>query len=99
VGEISRFLADNLKEYFLAQQSEFSPDEAVEKNQAERFRARLEELVVKATKRLGHEIDRVKLVDDACHRVLELKNLGEIPESNLLEKFCTEIEKPFKPAA
>ena len=99
VMELSKFFSDNLEKYFLAQKTEFTADEEDEKAKVERFRDRLEELLAKATKRLGHKIDEAKLVNDASEHLLSLKNSGELVSSNLLEKFCSEVENRLKNVA
>ncbi len=99
VSELSKFFSDNLEKYFLAQKTEFASDEKDERAKVERFQERLKELLDKATRRLGHEIDEPKLINDAGEHILALKNSGELPPSSYLEKFCSEVEERLKNVA
>ena len=91
VAEISGFLMRHLEHSMFDKQEEYADNN--EKERVESLKERLTELLGKATKRIGYKIDQEKLINDAYRHILDLKNSGELPENNLLENFCAEIEE------
>jgi len=84
--EIAKFILDHLvdRPEFLdfIQGLEISPEKA------ERWRERLEELISKATKRLGHQIESRELFLAARQITLEQHEVGELFNLPAYEKFC-----------
>ena len=93
VSELSKFMLDNLSRPGF---SEFLKGEEIEKDQLGRWEERLEELIEKTTKRVGHRIDQDELLKAAYKEILNRKWLGELPESNHLDNFCNNLEELFK---
>ncbi|MEI7620104.1 MAG: hypothetical protein WCJ57_00865 [Candidatus Falkowbacteria bacterium] len=96
VGEVSDFFMNHLKDGLFDKREEYFDDG--EKERVERLKERLTELLEKATKRIGYKVDGEKLINDAYRHILDLKNSGELPENNLLENFCAEIEERLEKA-
>jgi len=97
VAEISKFLLDHSQDGLWIEKSDFADKE--EEERIERFKVRLEELLEKATKRIGYKVDQDKLINDAYSQILALKKSGELPETNILNNFCAAIEERLENAA
>lgn len=97
IGEISDFFMNHLKYGMFDKKEKFSDNG--EKERVVRLNERLTELLEKATKRIGYKIDKGKIISDAYRRILVMKNSGELPENNLLENFCAEIEERLEKSA
>ncbi len=84
--EIAKFILDHLvdrPEFFdFIQGLEISPEKS------ERWQERLEELRLKATKRLGHQIEGRELFLAARQIILDQHESGELFNLPVYEKFC-----------
>lgn len=93
--EIAKFILDHLADRpeFLdfVQGIEINPEKA------ERWQARLEELMLKATKRLGHQIERRELFLAARQVILDRHESGELFNLPVYEKFCQMLPDEFQP--
>ncbi len=97
VSEFSKFFLDHSSDGLWIGKSEFGSEG--EEDRVKRLQVRLEELVEKATKRLGYKVDEAKLINDAYRHILNMKSSGELPDNNILDNFCAEIEERLDQAA
>lgn len=98
IGELSKFMLDNLgRPDFISflKEEEIDGDHLV-KAKFERWEERLEDLIDKATKRLGHHVDQAELLRSAYRDILNRKELCELPESKSLDNFCEELDEMLK---
>ncbi|MFA4942158.1 MAG: hypothetical protein WC564_00795 [Patescibacteria group bacterium] len=97
VSEVSRFLLDHSENGFFVEQNEF--ESKGEQEKVKRLKNRLAELLEKATKRLGYQVDDQKLINDAYRQIIKMNDSGELPPSGLLKNFCAEIEERLEKVA
>jgi hypothetical protein len=84
--EIAKFILDHLADRpeFL----DFIQGREVSPEKAERWQERLAELISKATKRLGHQIEGRELFLAARQVILDQHEAGELFNLPVYEKFC-----------
>ncbi|MDD2680941.1 MAG: hypothetical protein PHE20_02420 [Patescibacteria group bacterium] len=93
-NEIANFILNGLEgrqQFF-----EFICGEDVENNRASRWQEQLLNLLAKAQKRMGYQINNQELLMAARNIILEQSTSGQLSELDVYEKFCGLAEEDFK---
>jgi len=92
--EIAKFILDGLENR--QQFFEFVCGEKVDDNKSGRWQEQLSNLITKAQKRIGHQIDSKKLLMDAREVILNQAENGQLLKIKAYEKFCDLSPEDFK---
>ncbi|MBN2884882.1 hypothetical protein JXE04_03080 [Patescibacteria group bacterium] len=93
-SEISAFILKHLKiskDFF-----EFICGQEIDEAKADRWQQRLHDLLVKAQKRAGYQIDEQTLLLAARQHLVDRINSGELGESRIYKKFIELDVEDFK---
>ncbi|MEI6835903.1 MAG: hypothetical protein WCK59_03640 [Candidatus Falkowbacteria bacterium] len=88
VSEISKFIIDHLDrpDFY-----NFITGTSANEEKEEHYQLRLEELITKATKRMGHAISQEKLLSESYDYIINQRDNGVLPPSSSLNHFCENI--------